>query len=169
MTEAPDKNRARVAAWLEIEGNRERANARSRAHYAANRAAANERRKAHYRANREQTLANAKAKHAENPEVAREAKYLRQYGLTILQVDEMLSAQKGECATCCRDITGWTTRRDGRRQPNFVVDHNHNTGAVRELLCAQCNTLIGLAGENPTVLESVIAYLRKHSVVVREQ
>ena len=43
------------------------------------------------------------------------------------------------------------------------LDHNHNTGKVRELLCSDCNTAIGLLKENPVIIQSVVEYIAKHS------
>jgi hypothetical protein len=42
------------------------------------------------------------------------------------------------------------------------VDHNHTTGAVRGLLCANCNLAIGYANDDPVVLRKAIAYLDKY-------
>ena len=42
-----------------------------------------------------------------------------------------------------------------------VVDHNHNTGIVRGLLCSKCNTLLGMAKDNISILENAIIYLKK--------
>ena len=56
------------------------------------------------------------------------------YGLTLESFDEMLKAQGGVCAICKQtDKTG-----------KFLVDHDHETGKVRGLLCRRCNHIIGL-------------------------
>jgi hypothetical protein len=65
----------------------------------------------------------------------------------------MLAQQGGQCAICKGPPAG----RD-----KFYVDHCHETGAVRGLLCIRCNTLIGSAKENETILVSAIAYIRRH-------
>lgn len=41
-----------------------------------------------------------------------------------------------------------------------VVDHDHVTGKVRGLLCRQCNSALGFAGDNPERLERLARYLR---------
>jgi hypothetical protein len=81
----------------------------------------------------------------------RRRKLEKEFGITIQKYDEMFSSQKGLCAICLR-----TDRR------RLAVDHNHSTGRVRDLLCAKCNTAIGLFDENPVILEAVIAYLKRH-------
>lgn len=76
--------------------------------------------------------------------------YRRKYGLTIEQRDQMLERQGGLCAICRRKPVGGGV---------LHVDHCHATGVVRALLCTKCNTLIGLADENPDTLRAAIDYL----------
>ena len=45
----------------------------------------------------------------------------------------------------------------------LVVDHNHDTGVVRGLLCSRCNTGIGLLGEDPARIIAAAMYLMNHS------
>lgn len=77
---------------------------------------------------------------------------LKKLGLTPETYDALLAAQGGVCAIC--------HRRPSRRR--LSVDHNHNTGKVRGLLCAQCNHAIGLLAEDVGRLASAIAYLEAH-------
>lgn len=74
----------------------------------------------------------------------------RLYGVTDEQYRQMVDAQSGACAVC-----GSTQR--------LCIDHNHATGAIRELLCDPCNKVLGLAAEDPTRLRGLAAYLEKHS------
>lgn len=75
------------------------------------------------------------------------------YGLTAAQFHGMLEAQGHRCAICRRKPqsehgrTGWQ------------VDHDHNTGAIRGLLCGWCNRAIGLARDDPEVLRAMAAYV----------
>jgi hypothetical protein len=57
------------------------------------------------------------------------------------------------------DICG----RTGLKGINKHVDHNHETGAVRGLLCKSCNNMLGFCRENVLVLRKAIKYLEKHS------
>lgn len=81
----------------------------------------------------------------------RERQYRDNYGITIEQFDEMLLAQNNLCAIC---------------QEEFIqtpyVDHNHDTGQVRELLCNGCNAAIGHMRENPQYLIAAANYIIKH-------
>lgn len=74
------------------------------------------------------------------------------YNLTAKNYDDMLAGQEGKCAIC------------KRKPPKIFVDHCHKTGKNRELLCINCNSLIGQAKDSIEILESAISYLNKHSM-----
>lgn len=75
----------------------------------------------------------------------------KQYGLTPDQVDEMA---QGGCKIC--GTVEWAGRHN---RPH--VDHDHKTGAVRGILCWECNTGLGKFRDDPATLERAIAYLLK--------
>lgn len=77
----------------------------------------------------------------------------RTYGITHAKFLAMLEAQNGVCAICGNG-------NDGTRQ--LGVDHDHETGAVRELLCNRCNPMLGYARDSIPVLQAAIAYLKRH-------
>lgn len=82
------------------------------------------------------------------------------YGMTVEQYDTMLEAQGGRCAICGTDEPGGKTNpRDNK--PQFNVDHDHETGVNRGLLCNNCNLGIGKLQESVFILESAIDYLRR--------
>ena len=72
---------------------------------------------------------------------------LGRYGITTLEYEKMLSDQNNKCKIC-------------QEEKKLFVDHNHETGIVRGLLCHHCNTMLGLAKDSPQTLEGAIAYLR---------
>lgn len=74
------------------------------------------------------------------------------YGITREQYFAMLETQQGKCAIC-GDKLGDDLR----------VDHDHSTGAVRELLCNGCNAGVGFFKEDVRVLKEAVKYLEKHS------
>lgn len=82
------------------------------------------------------------------------------YGLTPEQYDAMLATQGGRCAGC-----GGTDPRN-KRYGQFVVDHDHATGAVRGLLCNPCNVAIGQVNDDIDRLMSLAAYLMQHQDVL---
>jgi len=77
----------------------------------------------------------------------------RLYGITPDEYTALFIKQNGKCAICGRDQSYF------RKQ--FVVDHDHGTGAIRSLLCPACNTAIGLFQDDPILLEKAAAYLRQ--------
>ena len=74
----------------------------------------------------------------------------RKFGLTPEQYEEMVAAQHGGCAICGRVPEAGKT---------FHVDHDHESGAVRGLLCQPCNHALGLFQESSTVLGRACRYL----------
>lgn len=99
----------------------------------------------------------------ENPEKARRnarRSHLRAtYGISLEDYEAMLEAQGGRCAICGTDDPG---RARGSGLSSFAVDHCHDTGKVRAILCHPCNAGIGLLGEEPDRLIAAAEYLRKH-------
>ena len=79
----------------------------------------------------------------------------RHYGITPEQYEAMVEAVGGLCAICGQPERA--TRRGEIRGLN--VDHDHDTGAVRGLLCSNCNTAIGLLRDDPVRLQAAIVYL----------
>lgn len=78
------------------------------------------------------------------------------YGITLDEYEEMMRDQGGLCAIC-----GGVGRTD--RDSPLDVDHNHETGDVRALLCVNCNHGLGKFKDDIERLEKAIAYLREHS------
>lgn len=77
----------------------------------------------------------------------------RKYGLTREMWDEMFKKQGGLCALCRK-------RSMGKGGGRLDVDHCHETGRVRGLLCRHCNTALGILGDNPERMETVMDDLR---------
>lgn len=79
---------------------------------------------------------------------------LRKYGLNKETWAGRVEAQGGRCMIC-------------RTVPKSVlqVDHDHKTGKTRDLLCGNCNKILGLCHDDPAILLSAIEYLRLHNGV----
>lgn len=78
------------------------------------------------------------------------------YGIGIVEYENMLRAQHFKCAVCKRypDITSSDSGRH-----ILAVDHNHDTGKVRGLLCMDCNCAIGLLKDRVDVVRNLSTYL----------
>ncbi|MCX4401548.1 endonuclease VII domain-containing protein [Streptomyces sp. NBC_01764] len=76
--------------------------------------------------------------------------WARQYGLDVATVLEMLEGQERGCAICGRDVA-----------ERFYIDHCHASGAVRGILCSNCNTALGLLGDDVERMEAAIQYLKR--------
>ena len=83
-------------------------------------------------------------------EINRRVDLKRKFGITLEQFDEMLEAQGGVCAIC------GSTPYNGYR---LAVDHDHDTGRVRGLLCASCNRGLGYLADDPVRLRRALEYL----------
>jgi hypothetical protein len=91
---------------------------------------------------------------ARNPERER-VRNLAQFGLTIEDYDAMHAAQGGVCAICNQPETS----NRGGKVYRLAVDHDHNTGQVRGLLCFKCNSAMGSFEKRNVPLENVIRFL----------
>ena len=83
----------------------------------------------------------------------RRYRYLKKYGITVEQYDEMFAAQEGKCAICERED-------EGRGREFLHIDHCHDTGRVRGLLCFFCNSGLGKFRDDPKLLLRAIDYLK---------
>lgn len=108
-------------------------------------------------ANPERVKQNNKRWRKQNPQ---RAKYLNrrfvlktQYGLSIEQFESLNASQDGCCKICGRSPYG---------ENKFLsVDHDHESGKVRGLLCRNCNTMIGGAEDKVETLRKGIEYLNQ--------
>jgi hypothetical protein len=119
---------------------------------------------------RKENVARAKKWRADNPERYREtqrrmrstpqgktrqrAGYLkRKYGITIEQYDELLAAQGGRCAIC---------RREPRPDISLHLDHDHESGQLRGVLCFRCNNALGDFDDEVSLLRAAVGYLESY-------
>jgi hypothetical protein len=84
------------------------------------------------------------------------------YGLTEEEFKTMFDKQGGACALC-GGLFVITARPDVMGIPP-TIDHDHKTGEVRGLLCANCNKGLGFFFDDITLLSKAIAYLQKLKV-----
>ena len=108
-------------------------------------------------------------KMAEDPEQIREQtrartrkhQFAKMYGITLDDYAAMLKSQAGVCAICkCVEVA---LGKGGRVKP-LAVDHDHDTGKVRGLLCHSCNHGLGVMRDNPALLRAAADYLEANDV-----
>jgi len=92
------------------------------------------------------------------------------YGISRKEVEEMKAGQEYRCAIC-----GEILHDHEDRKTDFNIDHNHDTGEVRGLLCTRCNLLVGRI-ENGTLgpkssqdenLEAAWEYVKANGTNIR--
>ena len=94
-----------------------------------------------------------------NPDVKRNANLLREYGITLAQLESMKIEQNNKCAICSKTF---------KNSVDTCVDHCHTTKKVRGLLCNHCNRAIGLFKESASSIESALLYLKKYNQKTEE-
>lgn len=90
--------------------------------------------------------------------ISRKQHLKTKFGITVEDYAAKLLAQDGVCAICHKPETA--TRNGIVKQ--LAVDHNHVTGANRDLLCQKCNWAFGMLREDPTIIANMLAYARKY-------
>lgn len=125
----------------------------------------------YYRANREKIRERRKLNKF-NPEFQRKRKIREErykpswrryhlkknYGITPDEWNDMLIQQDGRCAICSRDFSEINKK-------HIHVDHNHMTGAIRQMLCHKCNQGIGSFNEDVSLLRAAVQYIQRWSLV----
>jgi len=168
-----EKNKEKEKAYARAyyENNREKLNARQRTYSEkykerkkANNKAYREKNKekirayarAYYENNREKLNVKHKAYREKNRDKKRGGELKRKFGIGLHEYNLILTEQKGKCA-CCGIHQNELTM-------NLAVDHDHDTGLIRGLLCGNCNTAIGKLGDNIEGLMKALNYLEKHEL-----
>lgn len=102
---------------------------------------------------KECTAANRKKRYS--PVVNRKNNMQKNFGKGILETyKHLFDLQGGVCAICQSPENG--------RYAHLSVDHDHDTGKIRGLLCNNCNRGIGLLKDDPKILEQAKKYLETH-------
>lgn len=83
----------------------------------------------------------------------RRQKLKKRYGITLEHYKTIAHSQRNLCAIC---------HRPPPLGERLEVDHDHDTGSIRGLLCGKCNRAIGLLEEHPAILTLAIDYLNRH-------
>lgn len=98
-----------------------------------------------------------KTSYDQNRDRIRDVAFREKYGISLEQYDQMHVAQGGVCFICGQPET---IERNGKPRL-LAVDHCHDTGKVRGLLCGKCNPMIGYADHSVDILMRAIDYLKR--------
>ena len=79
------------------------------------------------------------------------------YKITYDEFEKTWNNQNGCCAICLDELPDLMVYENRRR--GYSIDHNHETGEFRGILCLTCNTMIGMSKDSVFVLERAIKYL----------
>lgn len=85
----------------------------------------------------------------------RNSYYKMTYGISLNDYEEILQAQRNQCAIC-----GVALKSTGT---HTHLDHDHHTGRIRGVLCTNCNRGLGHFKDNLSILEKAIEYLRNYT------
>lgn len=111
----------------------------------------------YYMENKDRLLEQNAIWQRKNPESKRKHVLKSQYGLAIEEYERMYEAQNGLCAICGQAETTIDPRTKKIRK--LAIDHDHETGNVRGLLCSNCNKGIGCLQDSVSILQLAINYL----------
>ena len=145
-----DKARRAERARKRYAANPEKFKERERLRYAVDKEKKRERFYKWRKANAEKQKARLKAWIAANPERVRLRRIKEKYGLRPDEFRALYDKQNGACAICAKPFTS---------SKNTHVDHDHESGKIRGLLCSNCNSALGLMRENTTILRKAAEYL----------
>ncbi len=129
---------------------RERTKEQRRLYLEANKERRAQVRKAHYEANRERLLQEGKARYEVRKASVEAYQIAKAYNITMDSWNALYEQQDGCCAIC-------QTPLDCGK--NTHVDHCHESGTVRGLLCSNCNSGIGLLSDSPDMVLRAYHYL----------
>lgn len=89
-----------------------------------------------------------------NPDKIKNTKLIRGFGITLEQYNGIFAEQRGCCVIC--------GKHQSELKKSLAVDHDHESGVIRQLLCNHCNLILGLVQDNISLLEEFIKYVQKH-------
>lgn len=105
--------------------------------------------KERYQANKEE---KKKFYHV-NKKLMKGRQLVKKYGITLEEYNLRLKNQNNVCAICK------SSENTGGRA--LAVDHDHETGKIRGLLCSKCNVSLGNINDNVEILRKMIQYLEQ--------
>lgn len=87
------------------------------------------------------------------------AYYKRNYGIDDATLEQIKKDQDYKCYLCHSE--GFLIGKNNHNE-KLAVDHDHDTGKVRKLLCHNCNRALGLFKDNPELMRKAASYVEEH-------
>lgn len=143
MYATKEKRSARDRKWYSE--NKDKEKLRKQQYYQNNKEKILERSKQYYQNNKEKII--ERTKRNINPIKKKENELKRLYNMTLEDWKLQHEIQAGKCAICEVELD------------ILCVDHCHDTGKVRGLLCQKCNTGLGMLGDNLKNIERAYLYM----------
>lgn len=83
---------------------------------------------------------------------------MKAYGVSQSEVDALLDYQGDKCALCDKDVSVFRGLSDGVGSGNIdaAIDHNHDTGVIRGVLCKKCNLVMAYVDDNEWLQRALI-------------
>jgi len=95
-------------------------------------------------------------------EESRDNKYKHLYGISVQELHNKFKETSGKCQICGTQLS--LPLYDKQKQKDTVhIDHNHDTGKFRGLLCHHCNIGLGSFRDNSELLQQAIEYLHENN------
>lgn len=116
----------------------------------------NARRKAWREANPERNRYRIQAWRDNNPDAIKDHDLRKNYGIGLAEYRRLFAKQNECCAIC--------DRHQSEFQKALAVDHDHETGKVRGLLCGDCNIAIGLLQDSVAKVLAAASYLTRRKL-----
>lgn len=80
----------------------------------------------------------------------------KKYGITVNQLETL--EQIASCAICDQQLC-WNPKTRGSN--DAVIDHCHDSGDVRGVLCRKCNSGIGFLNDDASTVRNALNYLER--------
>jgi Recombination endonuclease VII len=90
-----------------------------------------------------------------NPRKVKHQNIYGRYGMTVDEFEAKLVEQEDRCLVCLRTFDPDPAKRDRH------IDHNHDTGEFRGIVCARCNAILGRVDRDVEILKRAVAYLER--------
>ena len=99
------------------------------------------------------TIKQSQGNYRKNPDLRNDARAAKKYETTLGHIQQLREEAGGVCQCCGREGLHHHSR--------LVIDHCHETGKIRGLICSRCNSILGFANDNIDTLKNLIKHLEK--------